>query len=155
MNNNDLNLLAISEEEIVPPGADNVEYVSPEQIKMDQGEYSHHAHCHPHNPQDPHPHSNPMHHMNAFKGDPKRISILKRGDNYYVDFSDLKRYMHSIKSSNYDSAVDSIVRAHDTSDPNINKKNLRVIMGSSDLQSCTQEEISNLESTNIQFDVYE
>lgn len=150
----------IFEEVLDETDADNVEYVRPEDISEcddipERPEYistepPHHHHHHPH----PHHHGcSPMDLIRKLKSDPSKINVLKHGDRYYIDFHDLKHYMHHIGSHNYDSAVHDIVRAHDD-DPGFDKTKLRVLMGSSYLQNCSPAEKASLETAHICIDVY-
>lgn len=98
--------------------------------------------------------STPYDAVDIAKQDPCKVAITKFKDIYYLDHNDLKQFMQARQMEDYDNAVYCIIRAH-KDDPEICPDKLRVIMGASDLQNCTEEEKSRLENANINVEVYE
>lgn len=88
------------------------------------------------------------------KQDPANVLIAKYNDDYCIDHNDLKGFMKAKSTDDYDSAVDSIIKAHQSDAPDMCNDNVKVLMGCSDLKNCSREEVSKLENANINVFVY-
>lgn len=100
------------------------------------------------------PEFTPIDAVNQARQNPTNVMITKYKDSYYLDRDDLKRFMAAKQTDDYDDAVDCIVRAHQDDAPDICNSNLKVLMGSSDLKNCSDEEVTKMENANFEVVVY-
>ncbi len=100
------------------------------------------------------PEFTPIDAVNQARQNPSNVLITKYDDNYYVDHDDLKKFMDAKATDDYDDAVDDIIKSHQDDAPDICNSNLKVLMGSSDLKNCSDEEVAKMENANIEVVVY-
>ena len=85
---------------------------------------------------------------------PDRVLVTKHNNNYYIHIDDLKDFMKNRLLKDYDSAVGCITKKCQSKEPDMCPNKLRVLMGASDLEKCSEEDISKLENADIIVEVY-
>lgn len=84
---------------------------------------------------------------------PSSVCISKLNGKYYIDHNDLRCYMDACGESNYESALNNIIAAHDKED--LCSDNIGIVMGESDLLKLDPETKLAMESSSVSFEVYE
>lgn len=84
---------------------------------------------------------------------PSSVCISKLNGKYYIDHNDLRCYMDACGESNYESALNNIIAAHN--EEGLCSDNVGIVMGGSDLLKLDPETKLAMESSSVNFEVYE
>ena len=95
---------------------------------------------------------NPIDAINQAKANPANIMITRYNDNNYVTHSDIKNYMDASNTKDYDAAVKDVINSND--DESLHNNGLKIVMTKSEFDECTEEEKANLESANVELEIY-
>ena len=96
--------------------------------------------------------TSPIDIINSVKADPANVIITRYNDNNYVHYNDIKNYMDASNTKDYDSAVNNIINSND--DESLHNNGLKIVMTKSEFDECTDEEKANLESANVELEIY-
>lgn len=110
--------------------------------------FDHHCHHHDH-----YCDITPIEAIRRTKCCPSSVCISKLNGKYYIDHNDLRCYMDACGESNYESALNNIIAAHDKED--LCSDNIGIVMGESDLLKLDPETKLAMESSSVSFEVYE
>lgn len=110
--------------------------------------FDHHCHHHDH-----YCDITPIEAIRRAKCCPSSVCISKLNGKYYIDHNDLRCYMDACGESNYESALNNIIAAHDKED--LCSDNIGIVMGESDLLKLDPETKLAMESSSVSFEVYE
>lgn len=86
------------------------------------------------------------------KMDPNNVLIAKCGDKYYMDHKDLDCYMDACGETQYENALNNIIRAHE--DTNLNTYNLRVVLNRSEYNTMSESTRDRISNSSVNFDIY-
>lgn len=100
----------------------------------------------------PEPGITPIDAIRQVKSDPNTVTVVKFGNKYYIDHNDLRCYMDACNERNYESAVRNIINAHE--DVDLTNDNLGIVLGENDLFNLDPETKTAMESSNVNFEVY-
>ena len=109
--------------------------------------FDHHCHHHDH-----YCDITPIEAIRRTKCCPSSVCISKLNGKYYIDHNDLRCYMDACGESNYESALNNIIAAHDKED--LCSDNIGIVMGESDLLKLDPETKLAMESSSVSFEVY-
>ena len=109
--------------------------------------FDHHCHHHDH-----YCDITPIEAIRRAKCCPSSVCISKLNGKYYIDHNDLRCYMDACGESNYESALNNIIAAHDKED--LCSDNIGIVMGESDLLKLDPETKLAMESSSVSFEVY-
>ena len=118
-------------------------------------EYDHHEHedhHHDHHHDDCH-HMTPIEAIRKIKSDPATVSITRLNGKYYIDHNDLRCYMDAGGETNYECALKNIIAANH--DDSLSSDNIGIVMSESDLLKLDPETKSTMESSDVNFEVYD
>lgn len=118
--------------------------------------HEHEEHHHDHHHDDCHHfghHMTPIEAIRKVKGDPASVSITKLNGKYYIDHNDLRCYMDACGEANYECALKNIIAANHDSD--LSSDNIGIVMRESDLLKLDPETKSTMESSDVNFEVYD
>ena len=118
--------------------------------------HEHEEHHHDHHHDDYHHfghHMTPIEAIRKIKGDPASVSITKLNGKYYIDHNDLRCYMDACGEANYECALKNIIAANHDSD--LSSDNIGIVMRESDLLKLDPETKSTMESSDVNFEVYD
>lgn len=110
--------------------------------------FDHHCHHHDH-----YCDITPIEAIRRTKCCPSSVCISKLNGKYYIDHNDLRCYMDACGESNYESALNNIIAAHNKED--LCSDNIGIVMGESDLLKLDPETKLAMESSSVSFEVYE
>ena len=110
--------------------------------------FDHHCHHHDH-----YCDITPIEAIRRAKCCPSSVCISKLNGKYYIDHNDLRCYMDACGESNYESALNNIIAAHNKED--LCSDNIGIVMGESDLLKLDPETKLAMESSSVSFEVYE
>ena len=126
-------------EEDVPVPNELIPGGNPPQDEIDH----HHHHCD----------ITPIEAIRRTKCCPSSVCISKLNGKYYIDHNDLRCYMDACGESNYESALNNIIAAHN--EEGLCSDNIGIVMGESDLLKLDPETKLAMESSSVSFEVYE
>lgn len=126
-------------EEDVPVPSELIPGGNPPQDEIDH----HHHHCD----------ITPIEAIRRTKCCPSSVCISKLNGKYYIDHNDLRCYMDACGESNYESALNNIIAAHN--EEGLCPDNVGIVMGGSDLLKLDPETKLAMESSSVNFEVYE
>ena len=95
---------------------------------------------------------NPIDAINQVKADPSNVIVIRYNDNNYVAHDDIKKYMDASNTKDYDTAVSNVINSND--DESLHNNGLKIVMTKSEFDECTEEEKANLESANVELEIY-
>ena len=95
----------------------------------------------------------PMEAIRKCKSNPATVSITKMNGKYYIDHNDLRCYMDACGESNYECALNNIIAAHN--EDGLASDNIGIVMGESDLLKLDPETKMAIESSEVNFEVYD
>lgn len=124
-------------------------------------EHEEHEHHHDHHHDDCHHHDghhfghdmSPIEAIRRIKSDPATVSITKLNGKYYIDHNDLRCYMDACGEANYECALKNIIAANN--DGELSSDNVGIVMGESDLLKLDPETKLAMESSDVNFEVYD
>lgn len=125
-------------EEDVPVPSELMPGDNPPQDEIDH----HHHHCD----------ITPIEAIRRTKCCPSSVCISKLNGKYYIDHNDLRCYMDACGESNYESALNNIIAAHN--EEGLCSDNIGIVMGESDLLKLDPETKLAMESSSVSFEVY-
>lgn len=125
-------------EEDVPVPSELMPGGNPPQDEIDH----HHHHCD----------ITPIEAIRRTKCCPSSVCISKLNGKYYIDHNDLRCYMDACGESNYESALNNIIAAHN--EEGLCSDNIGIVMGESDLLKLDPETKLAMESSSVNFEVY-
>lgn len=126
-------------EEDVPVPRELIPGGNPPQDEIDH----HHHHCD----------ITPIEAIRRTKCCPSSVCISKLNGKYYIDHNDLRCYMDACGETNYESALNNIIAAHN--EEGLCSDNIGIVMGGSDLLKLDPETKLAMESSSVSFEVYE
>ena len=85
-------------------------------------------------------------------GDKINLIAVANNDNNYVAHDDIKKYMDASNTKDYDTAVSNVINSND--DESLHNNGLKIVMTKSEFDECTEEEKANLESANVELEIY-
>ena len=115
---------------------------NPPQDEIDHCGHHHHHHCD----------ITPIEAIRRTKCCPSSVCISKLNGKYYIDHNDLRCYMDACGESNYESALNNIIAAHN--EEGLCSDNIGIVMGESDLLKLDPETKLAMESSSVSFEVY-
>lgn len=121
----------------------------------DDDDEKHHDH-HDHHHDDCHHfghHMTPIEAIRKIKSDPATVSITRLNGKYYIDHNDLRCYMDACGETNYECALKNIIAANH--DDSLSSDNIGIVMSESDLLKLDPETKSTMESSDVNFEVYD
>lgn len=98
-------------------------------------------------------HMTPIEAIRKVKGDPATVSITRLNGKYYIDHNDLRCYMDACGETNYECALKNIIAANH--DDSLSSDNIGIVMSESDLLKLDPETKSTMESSDVNFEVYD
>lgn len=129
-------------EEDVPVPSELIPGGNPPQDEIDHCGHHHHHHCD----------ITPIEAIRRTKCCPSSVCISKLNGKYYIDHNDLRCYMDACGESNYESALNNIIAAHN--EEGLCSDNIGIVMGESDLLKLDPETKLAMESSSVSFEVY-
>lgn len=126
-------------EEDVPVPSELIPGGNPPQDEIDH----HHHHCD----------ITPIEAIRRTKCCPSSVCISKLNGKYYIDHNDLRCYMDACGETNYEYALNNIIAAHN--EEGLCSDNIGIVMGGSDLLKLDPETKLAMESSSVNFEVYE
>lgn len=118
--------------------------------------HEHEDHHHDHHHDDCHHfghHITPIEAIRKIKSDPATVSITRLNGKYYIDHNDLRCYMDACGETNYECALKNIIAANH--DDSLSSDNIGIVMSESDLLKLDPETKSTMESSDVNFEVYD
>lgn len=116
-------------------------------------DHHHHDDCHHHDGHHFGHDMSPIEAIRRIKSDPATVSITKLNGKYYIDHNDLRCYMDACGEANYECALKNIIAANN--DGELSSDNVGIVMGESDLLKLDPETKLAMESSDVNFEVYD